>query len=44
MVKLLKKLNGRVSEVSRRSRKGPPDIGKIATHQQLALLEEQPRD
>jgi site-specific DNA-methyltransferase (adenine-specific) len=44
VVKLLKKLNGRVSEVSRRSRKGPPDIGKIATHQQLALLEEQPRD
>lgn len=44
VVKLLKKLNGRVPQVTARSPKGRRDIGKVATHQQLALLGERPRD
>lgn len=41
IVKLLKKLNGRLPEVTARSRKR--DIGKVANHQQLALLGERPQ-
>lgn len=38
ITKLLKKLNGRLPEVKARTRKGERDIGKVSTHQQIALL------
>ena len=44
VVKLLKKLNGRLPKVKARSRKSSIDIGKVATHQRLALLGERLRD
>lgn len=40
VVKLLKKLNGRLPKVKARTRKGASDIGKTAVHQQISLLGE----